>query len=70
MIGIWTAYSRTFRVSSSLLRDLPILSLYTSMYLEEDLSKAIQAYRAGEYTSVVKLADAYSIPRSTLRRRL
>lgn len=40
------------------------------MYFEEDLSRAILAYRNNEYTSIRKLADAFLIPRSTLRHRL
>lgn len=68
--GLWPGSTRTFRASSSFLRVLLLLLFFTFMYSEEDLSKAIQAYRAGKYTSILELANATSIPRTTLRRRL
>ena len=70
MMGIRPAVSRILRVPPSFLRVLPILYLYTFMYSEEDLSRATLAYRNNEYTSIRKLADAFLIPRSTLRHRL
>ena len=46
------------------------LIYFLFMYSEEDLSKAISAYREGKYTSLRKCADAFSVLRSTFALRL
>jgi hypothetical protein len=39
-------------------------------YLEEDIQAAISAYKRGDYASISRTSRTFSIPRTTLQKRL